>query len=151
MNEEVTIEVTANLAIFDNLIIQNKANDFFTAKEDLFKRQFQEITEFINSSEITDKLSYDNIYYLSKIYFFKSVLNCAVEENLLNPDKILYKIILSMFSAEICDSLYEKAIAGAFQYAISQLPSSSGLESALRGSKISRIQQKFLNASKKDN
>jgi len=62
---------------------------------------------------------------------------------------MLQKIILSIFSEETCNSLYERAIAVAFQKAISKLPSSTGLKAALYGSKIYRIKQKFL--ASKDN
>ncbi len=145
MKTLVRIKKDIPLTIFDEPVLQDKVTRLFNGSEEKIKARFNEIVSFLEVDS-TDELSYDNIASLFKSYFYKYVLNEAVEITFSgqgNYDAL--SNILSLLSEE----KLENAIMGepmiyAFSKAIRSIPITSDLSACLHGSKILLLEKEFL-------
>ena len=159
MKTLVRIKKEIPLTIFDEPVLQKQVIQLFNGSEEKIKARFNEIITFLESDS-TDELSYDNIAFLFKGYFYKLILNEAVEMTFSGHGK--YDALANILSL-LTEEKLESAIMGepmidAFSNAIRSISTTSGLSACLNGSKILLLEKEFLGKSifptfekKKDN
>lgn len=144
-NVKVRIQKDVPITIFDEPILAKQVDNLFNGAEKKMKARVKEIINFLDMDS-TDELSYDNIAFLFKVYFFKSILNEAIEitfESQENYD--ILSNILSLLSKEKMETaIMGKPMIDAFSKAIRSIPSNSGVRGAICGSKIQLLERKFL-------
>jgi len=141
----VRIEKEIPLTIFDEPVLQKQVIYLFDGAEEKIKARVNEIVTFLKSDS-TDELSYDNIAFLFKGYFFKLILNEAVDITFSGQGK--YDVLSNILSLRTEEKL-EIAIMGepmidAFSNAIRSIPTNSALSACLHGSKILLLEKEFL-------
>lgn len=145
MKTLVRIQKDVPLTIFDEPILAKQLNKLFKDSEEKFKSRVDEIVKFLES-DFTDKLSYENIASLFKLYFFEFILNEAIEITLAgrrNYD------ILTNISSLLSEKSLETAIMGkpmidAFIRAISNIPVDGNLSKIYKGSLKITLEKEFL-------
>ncbi len=145
MEAVVRIQKDVPLTIFDEPVLQEKVNQLFNGAEEKLKARVNEIVTFLES-ESTDELSYENISFFFKGYFFKLVLNEAIDITFAEQGK--YDIVANILSL-LSEEKIENAIMGepmidAFSKAIRSIPTTSALSACLHGGKILLLRKKFL-------
>ena len=108
------------------------------------KARVDEIVEFLEL-DTTDKFSYENIAFLFKWYFFKLILNEAVEITFAGQGNYdILSNILSLLSEEKLETaIMGEPMIDAFSNAIRSIPTDSALSAFLLGSKILLLEKNF--------
>lgn len=148
MKTLVRIKKDIPLTIFDEPVLQKQVIQLFNGAEEKIKARFNEIVTFLESDS-TDELSYDNIAFLFKGYFYKLILNEAVEMTFSGQGK--YDALANILSL-LTEEKLESAIMGepmidAFSNAIRSIPTTSSLSACLNGGKILLLEKEFLGKS----
>lgn len=123
METLVRIQKNVPLTIFDEPTLAKQVNNLFNGAEEKMKARIDEIVKFLES-DTTDEFSYGNIVSLFKCYFFKLILNEAVEITFAGHEN--YDILANILSLLSKENL-ETAIMGepmidAFSTAIRNIP-----------------------------
>jgi len=144
MKTLVRIQKNVPLTIFDEPVLAEKVANLFNGAEEKIKARFNEIIIFLESDS-TDELSYSNITFIFKVYFYKMILNEAVEMTFSKQGK--YDILSNILSL-LTEEKLETAIMGepmidAFSNAIRSITTTSVLSKALNGSKILLLEKTF--------
>lgn len=97
--------------------------------------------------EPAEQLSHDNISFLFKAYFYKSIITDAVEMAFTEKGKYDVKDnIMSLISeTKLKDAIMGRPMIDAFKKAIQSIPPNSALSACIHGSKMLLLEQKFLN------
>ena len=109
--------------------------------------RFDEIMDFIlKRNDDFNKISYDNIHALFKIYFYKSILNEAVEITFAESGK--FNMASNVFGL-LSEERFKQAILGspminASKRAISKLSPGDALSACLHGSTMFLLEKEFL-------
>jgi len=145
METWVRIQKNVPLTIFDEPDLAKQVNNLFNSAEEKMKARFNEIVKFLKLDS-TDELSYGNIVSLFKGYFFKAILNEAVETTLVGKGN--YNI-LSNIASLLSEEKLEKAIMGkpmidAFSNAIRSIHADSALSACIHGGEIISLEKEFL-------
>ena len=145
MKTLVRIEKDVPLTIFDEPSLKKQANQVFEGAAERIKARVEEILEFLGA-EYTAQLSLDNITFLFKAYFYKFILNEAVEVTLTEQGKYnILSNILSLLSEEnLKVAIMGKPMIDAFTQAIRSLPADDALKASLNGSKVMLLKKEFL-------
>ncbi len=145
MKTLVRIEKKIPLTIFDEPVLKEKVTHLFNGSEEKIKTRVNEILAFLEEDS-TDELSYDNIIFLFKVYFYKLILNEAVEITFSgqgNYDAL--SNILSLLSEEkLENAIMGEPMINAFSNAIRSIPTNSALSTCNHGSKILLLEKEFL-------
>ena len=141
----VRIEKEIPLTIFDEPVLQKQVIHLFNGAEEKIKARVNEIVTFLKSDSI-DELSYDNIVFLFKGYFYKLILNEAVEMTFSGYGKydVLSNILSLLTEEKLEASIIGEPMIDAFSNAIRSIPTDSALSACLHGSKILLLQKEFL-------
>ena len=149
----VRIEKAVPITIFELPEIKLRVDTLFDNMKDDIKARFDEVKAFITKDEGDKhrygKIAYDEITDLFKIYFYKSILNEAVELTFTENGKYdMVANILEVLSDEKlkADILGEPMIY-AFEKAIKNLPSNGDLTACLHGSTMLLLEKEFLGRS----
>ena len=134
---KVRIEKDVSVTIFDEPTLAKQVDNLFNGAEEKMKARVNEIVKFLDMDS-TDELSYDNIAFLFKGYFFKLILNEAVEITFAGQGNydILSNILPLLSEEKLETAIMGEPMIDAFSKAISSIPNDSGLSAALHGSKI---------------
>ena len=137
MEALVRINKDIPLTIFDEPVLQDKATHLFDGAEEKFKERFNEIVTFLGVA-LTNELSYENIAFLFKVYFYKSILSEAIEMTFFGQGK--YDVLSNIISL-LSEEKMENAIMGApmidaFIKAIRSIPTTGDVSACCLGSKI---------------
>lgn len=145
-NTLVRIEKDVPLTIFDEPGVIGRVNQLFDSQQESIRQRVDEILAFMKV-EPAEELSHDNISFLFKAYFFKSIMIEAVEMVFTETGKYDVKDnIMSLLSeTKLKDAIMGKPMIDAFKKAIQSIPTTSALSACLHGSKIFLLEQKFLN------
>lgn len=146
MNEIfVRIETKVPVTIFEDSKVKEKVDALFNETEEKFKARYREVLKVVDMKR-TEELSLENISYLFKIYFYKYILNDAVELALTNNGKydILQNVISLITKERVEKEIMGKSMIEAFSRAIRTIPTDSALGATLNGSKILLLEKKFL-------
>lgn len=145
MNVVVEIKKNVPLTIFDEPVLKDRVAEIFANSEEKIKSRVNEINTFLDMGEVAE-LSYDNILFLFKNYFYKLILNEVIEiifSNNKNYDLLLN--ILELLSEENLEgAIIGEPMIDAFSTAIRSIPVDSGLDACMHGSKIMLIRKEFL-------
>lgn len=144
MKTLVRIEAEVPITIFDEPVLAERVNNLFNGAEDKMKERINEIIKFLGVDS-TDELSYDNIVFLFKDFFFKLILNEAVEITFAGQGNYdILSNILSLLSEEkLENAIMGKPMVDAFSMAIHSIPANSALSACLNGSKIFLLNKEF--------
>jgi hypothetical protein len=141
----VRIEKNIPLTIFDEPVLKSRVTYLFNDADEKIKARINEIVTFLKL-ESTSELSYDNIAFFFKMYFYKLILNEAVEMTFSgegNYDAL--SNVLSLLSEEKMESaIMGKPMIDAFTKVICSIPTNSALSACLYGSKILLMEKEFL-------
>lgn len=145
MKPLVRIRKDVPLTIFEEPILAKQINNLFYGAEEKIKARVDYIVKFFEL-ESTNELSYDNISFFFKCYFFKLILNEAVEITFAGQGN--YDILSNILSL-LSEEKLETAIMGepmfdAFSRAIRSIHTDSALSACLHGSKILSLEKEFL-------
>lgn len=148
MKTLVRINKEIPVTIFNEPVLQKQVIELLNGLEEKIKARFNEIITFLEADD-TDELSYGNIAILFKGYFYKLILNEAVEITFSRYGK--YDVLANILSL-LTEEKLESAIMGepmidAFSNAIRSIPTTSGLSACLNGSKILLLKKEFLGKS----
>ena len=148
----VRIEKEVPTTIFELPEIKLRVDTLFDNMKDDIKARFDEVKAFITKNEGDKrrygKIAYDEITDLFKIYFYKSIINEAVELTFTENGKYdMVANILEILSDEKlkADILGEPMIY-AFEKAISNLPC-EGLTGCVHGGTMLLLEKEFLGRS----
>lgn len=148
METLVRIKKEIPLTIFNEPVLQSQVTHLFNGAEEKIKARVNEIITFLELDS-TNELSYDNIAFLFKVYFYKLILNEAVELTFSgrgNYDALTN--ILSLLSEEkLENAIMGEPMIDAFSNAIRSIPNTSALSASLHGSKILSLKKEFLGKS----
>lgn len=148
METLVRIKKEIPLTIFNEPVLQSQVTHLFNGAEEKIKARVNEIITFLELDS-TNELSYDNIAFLFKVYFYKLILNEAVELTFSgrgNYDALTN--ILSLLSEEkLENAIMGEPMVDAFSNAIRSIPNTSALSASLHGSKILSLKKEFLGKS----
>ena len=141
----VRIEKEIPLTIFDEPVLQKQVAHLFNGAEEKIKARVNEIVAFIKS-DYTDELSYDNIAFLFKGYFFKVILNEAVEITFSGQGKydVLSNILSLLTEEKLETAIMGKPMIAAFSNAIRSIPSETFFDKINHGSDIMLLEKEFL-------
>lgn len=142
---KVRIKKDVPVTIFDEPTLAKQVANLFNGAEEKMKARVNEIVKFLDMDS-TDELSYDNIAVLFKGYFFKLILNEAVEITFSEQGNYdILSNILSLLSEEKMETaIMGEPMIDAFSKAIRSIPNDSGLSAALHGGKILLLEKEFL-------
>lgn len=142
---KVRIQKDVPVTIFDEPTLAKQVDNLFNGAEKKMKSRVNEIVKFLDMDS-ADELSYDNIAFLFKGYFFKLILNEAVEITFAGQGNYdILSNILSLLSEEKMETaIMGETMIDAFSKAIRSIPNDSGLNAALHGSKILLLEKEFL-------
>lgn len=145
MKTLVRIQKDVPLTIFDEPTLAKQVNTLFNGAEEKMKTRIDEIVKFLEP-DTTDEFSYENITSLFKGYFFKLILNEAVEITFAGDGNYdILANILSLLSEEnLENAIMGKPMIDAFVKAIRSIPTDSALSACLHGSKILLLEKEFL-------
>lgn len=148
MEAKVKIEQVLPLTIFDEPCLKERVNQLFDSMEQETRQRVSEIIKFLNLDS-TDELSYDNIAFLFKIYFYKLILNEAVEMTFSGVGKynVLTNILSLLSEEKLRNAIMGKPMIDAFSRAIRSIPTTDALEACLHGSKILLLEKQYLGIS----
>lgn len=148
MKDLVRIQTNVSLAIFDEPSLAKQVDYLFDGSEEKLKERIDEIVKFLES-DTTDEFSYENIAYLFKGYFFKLILNEAVEMTFAYQGSydILSNILSLLTKEKLETAIMGKPMIDAFSSAIRSMPTNGGLSAALHGGKILLLEKRFLGKS----
>lgn len=148
MKTLVRIKTKIPLTIFNEPVLQSQVTHLFNGAEEKIKARVNEIVTFLELDS-TNELSYDNIAFLFKVYFYKLILNEAVEMTFSGQGKYdALANILSLLSEEkLENAIMGKPMIDAFSRAIRSIPADSALSTCLYGSKIFLLEKEFLGKS----
>lgn len=148
MKTLVRIQKDVPLTIFDEPSLAKRIDDLFNGAEEKMKARVDEIVKFLES-DATDEFSYENISFLFKGYFFKLILNEAVEITFAGQENYdILSNILSLLSKEKLETaIMGEPMIDAFSNAIRSIPIDSALSACLHGSKILLLEKEFLGKS----
>lgn len=141
----VRIEKEITLTIFDVPVLQIQVSSLFNGAEEKIKARVDEIVKFLELDSINE-LSHDNILFLFKVYFYKLILNEAVEMTFSGQGTYdVIDNILSLLSEEkLENAIMGKPMIDAFSNAIRTIPNTSFLSPVLRSGKILLLEKEFL-------
>ena len=139
------IKATVPLSIFDEPVLQKQITELFNGLEEKFKARFNEIITFLEANS-SDELSYENIMFLFKGYFYKWILNETIEMTFTESGK--YDVLSNILSLLTEDNL-ETAIMGkpmidAFVLANRNRLTALGLPEEINGGQRILLERKFL-------
>ena len=142
---KVRIQKDVPVNIFAEPTLAKQVDSLFNSTEEKMKERVNEIVKFLNMDD-TKELSYENIAFLFKGYFFKLILNEAVEITFDGKENYdILSNILSLLSEEKMETaIMGKPMIDAFSKAIRSIPNDSGLRAALHGGKILLLEKEFL-------
>lgn len=143
----VKIEKSVPITIFEYPEIKERVDALFDAMESDIKSRFDEILDFIlKRNDDFNKISYDNIHALFKIYFYKSILNEAVEITFAENGKFnMASNVFDLLSEErLKQAISGKPMIDAFKLAICKLPTKDALNACLHGSTMLLLEKEFL-------
>ena len=143
------IKITVPFDIFNEPHLNACLNNMLKFKEPDIQKRFYEIKEFIekdNLSDPTNELSYDNIYFLFKLFLYKKLINDSIE--IAFNEKGRYNVldnIISLISEDtITEAIMGKTMIDAFSKAIRSIPNTSMIDPCIHGGMIISIENKFL-------
>lgn len=149
----VRIEKEVPTTIFELPEIKLRVDTLFDNMKDDIKARFDEVKAFITKNEGDKrrygKIAYDEITDLFKIYFYKSIINEAVELTFTENGKYdMVANILEILSDEKlkADILGEPMIY-AFEKAIRNLPRDGFTVASIHGGTILLLEKEFLGRS----
>lgn len=145
-NTLVRIKKDVPLTIFDEPSVSERVNQLFDGQQETIRQRVDEILAFLKV-EPAEQLSHDNISFLFKAYFYKSIITDAVEMAFTEKGKYDVKDnIMSLLSeTKLKDAIMGRPMIDAFKKAIQSIPPTSALSACLHGSKMFLLEQKFLN------
>lgn len=148
MKPLVRIEKDVPLTIFEHPTLAKQVDNLFNGSEEKIKARVHEIVEFLKL-DTSDELSYENIAFLFKSYFFKLILNEAIEITFAGQGNYdILSNILSLLSEEkLQTAIMGEPMIDAFSKAIRSIPNDSAFSACLHGSKILLLKKEFLGKS----
>jgi len=148
METLVRIEKAVPINIFNEPILAKHVDNIFKVAEEKMKARIDEITKFLRLDSV-EELSYENIAFLFKVYFFKFILNEAIEITFQgNRNYDIISNILSLLSEEKLETAIMGApMVDAFSKAIRSIPNTSALSATSHGSKILLLEKEFFGKS----
>lgn len=143
---KVRIQKDVPVTIFDEPTLAKQVDNLFNGTEEKMKARVNEIVKFLDMDS-SDELSYDNITFLFKEYFFELIMNEAVEITFSGQGNhdILYNI-LSLLSEEKMETaiMGEPMIYAFFKAIRSSISKDSKLRTTFYGDKILLLEKEFL-------
>ena len=145
MKTLVRIEKDIPLTIFDEPVLQDNVTNLFNGAEEKIKARFTEIVSFLGVDS-TDELAYDNIVFLFKAYFYKSVLSEAVEMTFSGQGSYdaLSNILSLLSEKKLENAIMGEPMIDAFSKAIRSIPNDGFLSACLHGGDILLLEREFL-------
>lgn len=147
-NITVKIEKSVPITIFEYPEIKERVNELFDSMESHIRKRFDEIMDFLlKRNDDFSKISYDDIHTLFKMYFYKSILNEAVEITFAENGK--FNMAANVFGL-LSDEKFEQAVLGkpmvdAFKRVLCKLPPKDALTACLHGGTMFLLEKEFLN------
>lgn len=140
----IALKTNVVLNIFDEPCIKERISELFTIMENDIKERYDEIIEFLDLKGCTE-LSFDKVFSLFKVYFYKSLSIEAVEEAFDKPEN---SDIITNIKSLLSESKLKVAIMGqpminAFKKAISLIPYGGTPTSCINGGKILLLEKNF--------
>ena len=144
----VRIEKDVPLTIFDEPTLAKQVDNLFNGAEEKIKKRIDEIVKFLKKDD-TEQFSYENIAFLFKGYFFKEILNEAVEKTFSGHGNydILSNIISLLSEDKLKKAIIGKPMIDAFSNAIRSIPSEGFFDKINNGSDILILEKEFLGKS----
>lgn len=148
MEAEVTINRSIPLTIFDEPYLKLQVNQLFDNMEQETRQRVSEIIKFLDLDH-SDELSYDNIAFHFKHYFYQLILNEAIEITFSKAGKynVLTNILSLLSEEKLRNAIMGKPMIDAFSRAIRSIPTTDALEACLHGSKILSLKKEYLGIS----
>ena len=152
-NVLVKIEKAVPTDIFELPQIKLRVEELFDDMKDDIRARFDEVKAFITKSERSKErygmISYDEIVAWFKIYFYKFILNEAVEITFTQSGKydVVENILEVLTGQKLNEAIFGKQMIDAFGMVIRNMPSDSGLVKSLHGSTILLLEKEFLGKS----
>jgi len=149
--DKVLVKITRTVptTIFELPKIKERVNPLFKEMENDIKSRFYEIKDFLTKGKEDsryNKICYDDVATVFKIYFYKSILNDAVEVAFSENSKYdVVEIIVDL----LCKEKLKEAILGepmiwSFEKTMRALPSEGGLTGIMNGSTMLLLEKQFL-------
>ena len=144
----IRIQKDVTPIIFDEPTLAKKVDSLFNGSEKKIKARVDEITKFLDLEDVCE-IPYEDIVFNFKVYFFKLILNEAVERAFSGQEKYdILAIIYSLLSKEkIETAIMGKPMIDAFSKAIRSKATNNALTSCICGSKILLLEKEFLGES----
>lgn len=141
----VRIETAIPITIFEKPVLKEHVSKLFNDNEEKIKSRVNEILTFIGSDYI-EKLSYEEIVFFFKGYFYKLVLNEAVKMTFSEESNFdaLGNITSLLTNEKLKNAIMGEPMVDAFSKAIRNLPTGNGLEACIHGGKIMLLEKEFL-------
>ncbi len=148
MKTLVRIKKDVPLTIFEQPTLAKQVDSLFNEAEEKMRLRVDEIVKFLKTDSNAE-LSYENIAFLFKGYFFKLILNEAVEITFAGQKNYdIVSNIISLLSKEKLDAaIMGEPMIDAFSEAIRSIPTDNALSACLHGSKILLLEKEFLGKS----
>ena len=146
----VKIEKEVPVTIFEHPKIKVRVDTLFEEMEGDIKARFDEVKAFLIGDRERDKkyssISYEQITSLFKIYFYKVILNEAVQVTFSEDSEydIISNILKLLSKEELKKAILGEPMIYAFESATNQFKEESALGMATRGSKKLLLEKEFL-------
>lgn len=152
MKMEFKIETTVNDSIFETPAIATRVSDLLCEEKKLFDERYEEIKNFIDFEKDFESLSKDNVFTLFKGYWFKSIINKAIESIFSEgSDYNVYNAIVNLLTNQnLKEAIMGEPMIDAFSMAIRQIPDDI-FYFPIRGSKILLLHKKYIEKSLSEN
>ena len=151
--EKIFIRIQKDVTpiIFDEPTLAKQVCSLFNESEKKVKARVDEIAKFLNLEAVSE-ISYEDIVFNFKVYFFKLILNEAVEIVFSGQEKYdILTIIYSLLSKEKLETaIMGKPMIDAFSRAIRSKAANNELTSCICGSRILLLEKEFLGESNLD-
>ena len=141
----IDVKESVPIEIFKQTPVKEELERLFNKKQERIKARIDEVKEYLGTFEC-DKLSYENITELFKVYYYKEITSKTIQKVYSCSGE--YHIIRAMLS-ELTEESLEKAIMGkpmidSFNKALSMIDSTDALHATLKGSKMLLLEKHFL-------
>ncbi len=151
MAHKIDIKIDPNtLSIIEEPRIKENLQILFSTFDTAITDKINEILNFIkfHNEKIYKDLSFDNIYENFKLYFYKKIINEAINTTLSCVDKYDFlENILELINSQIInEAILGETMINSFNRAIRRLPNEnvSGLQFISKGSLIILLEKEFL-------
>lgn len=141
----VRIETDIPITIFEKPVLKQHVSKLFNNNEEKIKSRVNEILTFIGSDYI-EELSYEEIVFFFKGYFYKLILNETVKMTFSEEGNFdaLGNIVSLLTNEKLENAIMGEPMIDAFSKAIRKLPTDNGLVACIHGGKIMLLEKEFL-------